>query len=104
MMSGNSFTAVGLGPLCDGVAVNESLAAIAVDHNVLREEGARLVLACLERNVGIVYWRVDNTHCSDTLRISIDMILEVRREDQLLQQDGEDDDADDVEQLPLSST
>lgn len=94
LMSGNNFTTVGLGPLCEGIAVNESLAAVAVDHNVLREEGARLILACLERNVGIVYFRVDNTHCSDTLRISIDMILEARREDQTLE-DAPNEDAQD---------
>jgi Leucine Rich repeat len=80
IVSGNSITSVGVQALCEGAAKNASLASIHLDHNDLREAGLRAVLHCLERNAGIVYMRVDNTHSPEPLRIAIAMLLEARRE------------------------
>lgn len=80
LLAGNSVTCTGATALCTGAAQNSSLASVHLDHNDLREAGLRAVLHCLEKNVGIVAMRVDNTNSPEALRIAIEMLLEQRRE------------------------
>ena len=79
-LSGNSITSVGAVAMCEGVAVNQSLAAVYLDHNDLGNTGAEAILKCLEKNAGIVHFRMDNTNCADHLRITIDLVTQLRRE------------------------